>query len=314
VTSAQPPASQSHTANELGAFDLARLAMPGLIWGTSFFFIAEGLRSFHPTAITPLRTGLGFLTLSFFGSARAPIQRGDRWRVVVLGLIWMAIPLTLFPFAEERVSSSVTGMLNGATPLFVASVAAALVRAMPPRRQRAGLAIGFLGVALIAVPTMGEGESSVAGVAMIVAALCCYGVALNLAAPLQQRNGALPVLWRAQAVATVATLPFALPHAGETDLQVGPVLAVIALGVFGTALAFVGAASNAGRFGSTRASVTAYLIPVVALALGAIVRNEAVAALAVVGCAVAVVGAYVAGSSPAPPVSSGRQVVKVPSP
>ena len=219
---------------------------------------------------------------------------------MLLGLIWMAAPLTLFPFAEQRVSSSVTGMLNGATPLFVATVASVLAQRLPPGRQLLGLVIGFLGVVLIAIPTLNEGSSSLVGVAMIVAALCCYGVALNLAAPLQQRNGALPVLWRAQAVATVATLPFGLPHVAEIELQTGPILAVVALGVLGTALAFVGAAANAGRFGSTRASVTAYLIPVVALGLGALVRDESVAALAVIGCAVAVVGAYVASKSARP--------------
>jgi drug/metabolite transporter (DMT)-like permease len=279
--------------------DWARLAMPGLIWGTSFFFIAEGLRSFDPALITPLRVGLGFLTLSCFRAARAPLCREDRGRVVLLGLIWMAAPLTLFPFAEQRVSSSVTGMLNGATPLFVATVASVLARRLPPSRQLLGLVIGLLGVVLIAIPTLNEGDSSLVGVALIVAALCCYGLALNLAAPLQQRNGALPVLWRAQAVATLATLPFGLPHIADVELHTGPVLAVIALGVLGTALAFVGAAANAGRFGSTKASVTAYLIPVVALGLGALVRDESVAVLAVIGCAVAVAGAYIASRSAA---------------
>ena len=277
--------------------DWARLAMPGLIWGTSFYFIAEGLRSFDPALITPLRVGFGFLTLSCFRAARAPVRREDRSRIVLLGLIWLAAPLSLFPFAEQRVSSSVTGMLNGATPLFVATVASVLARRLPPGRQLLGLVIGFLGVVLIAIPTLDDGDSSLVGVVMIFAALCCYGLALNLAAPLQQRNGSLPVLWRAQAVATAVTLPFGLPHVGSVELHLGPMLAVVALGVFGTALAFVGSAVNAGRFGSTRASVTAYLIPVVALALGALVRDESVAVLAVIGCAVAVVGAYVASKS-----------------
>ena len=293
------PAAPATSAAVTSPTDWLRLALPGLVWGTSFYFIAEGLRSFDPTLITPMRVGFGFITLSCFRAARSPIRREDRSRVVLLGLIWMAIPLTLFPFAEQRVSSSVTGMLNGATPLFVASVASLLSRHLPPRRQLLGLSIGFLGVVLIAVPTLTEGRSSLIGVAMIVAALCCYGFALNLAAPLQQRNGALPVLWRAQLVATCATAPFAIPHIGDADVHVGPLLAVVALGVLGTALAFVAAAHNAGRFGSTRASVTAYLIPVVALGLGAIVRDEAVAGLAVIGSAVAVLGAYLAGRSSA---------------
>jgi drug/metabolite transporter (DMT)-like permease len=73
--------------------------------------------------------------------------------------------------------------------------------------------------------------------------------------------------------------------------------AMIGLGVFGTAIAYVVMADNAGRFSSTRASASTYLIPVVALALGVLVRDEPVALLAVVGSAVALVGAVLAGRS-----------------
>jgi drug/metabolite transporter (DMT)-like permease len=70
--------------------------------------------------------------------------------------------------------------------------------------------------------------------------------------------------------------------------------AMVGLGSLGTALAYVTMAHNAGRLGSSRASASVYLIPVVSLLLGALVRHESVAVLAVVGSAVALVGAYVA--------------------
>jgi drug/metabolite transporter (DMT)-like permease len=72
-------------------------------------------------------------------------------------------------------------------------------------------------------------------------------------------------------------------------------LAIIGLGVLGTSFAYVLAADNAGRLGSTRASVTTYVIPVVSLLLGALVRNETVAVLSVIGCALALFGAWLAG-------------------
>ena len=158
-----------------------------------------------------------------------------------------------------------------------------------------GLFVGSLGVVLIALPTLGEGQSSALGVAQIISALMCYGLALNIAVPLQQRHGALPVLWRAQAVALVLTVPLGLVHLDEVEFDWGPFLAIVALGVLGTSFAYVLAATNAGRLGSTRASVTTYIIPVVSLALGALVRNETVAVLAVLGCAVALFGAWLAG-------------------
>lgn len=271
------------------------LVLPGLMWGTSFFFIAEGLEGFPAIAITPIRILVGFGVLAAFPQARRPVPRADRGRIALLGVMWMAVPLTMFPFAEQHVSSSVTGMLNGATPLFVAAVAAVLAHRLPPRWHVVGLAVGSAGTVLIALPSLGEGSSSIVGVVEILAALVCYGVALNLAVPLQQRSGALPVLWRAQGVALVLTVPFGLTGLDQIDGGWRPTLALLGLGVLGTSFAYVLAATNAGRLGSTRASVTTYVIPAVSLALGAAVRDEAVAALAVIGCVVALVGAWMTG-------------------
>lgn len=276
-------------------WDWLLLCLPGVLWGTSFYFIAEGLEAFPAALITPMRVGIGFAVLSLVPASRRPVPRADWGRIALLGVVWMAFPLTMFPYAEQHVSSSVTGMLNGATPLFVAAVASILAHRLPPRLQMLGLLVGSLGVVLIAVPTLGDGRSSAIGVLQILSALMCYGIALNLAAPLQQRHGALPVLWRSQAVALALTLPFGLVHVDEIEFAWGPLFAVIGLGVLGTSFAYVLAATNAGRLGSTRASVTTYIIPVVSLLLGALIRNEAVAALAVVGCAIALFGAWLAG-------------------
>ena len=128
------------------------------------------------------------------------MARSDRAATAALGVLWLAFPLSMFPFAEQHVSSALTGMLNGATPLFAAAVASILARRMPSRTVLIGLAVGLLGAVLIALPGISEGGGSgdqARGVLLIVAALISYGVAVNLARPLQQRNGALPVIWRA---------------------------------------------------------------------------------------------------------------------
>jgi drug/metabolite transporter (DMT)-like permease len=198
----------------------------------------------------------------------------------------------MFPFAEQRVSSALTGMLNGATPLFTALVAAVLARRMPPRGVATGLAVGMTGAALVAWPSMHEGRNSLAGVALILAALVSYGFALNVARPLQQRYGALPVIWRAQAVALVLTAPLGLPDLLAARWSPGPFAALVALGALGTGIAYVLVAVSAGRVGATRASATTFLIPAVALVLGVVFRSERVAALSVAGGAVCVAGAW----------------------
>jgi drug/metabolite transporter (DMT)-like permease len=279
------------------------LALPGLIWGSSFYLIAEGLDAFSPYLITWLRIGFGMCVIVSFPASRRPIPGASWSPIAVLAVVWMAVPLSLFPLAEQRVSSSATGMLNGANPIFTAIVAAAIVRSLPPARQLIGLAVGLLGVVLIAIPSWSQGSSSAGGVLMILAALVCYGIALNIAGPVQRQLGSLPVIGRALAIAFVLTAPFGIATISDSEFAWGSAAAVAVLGAFGTGIAYVLMASNAGRFGSTRASSTTYLIPGVSIVLGITFRHEQVEWIALAGSAIAVSGAYLVNtaSRTAPP-------------
>ena len=268
------------------------LLIPGLIWGASFLFIAESLRAIGPNGVTFVRICIGFATLAFFPAARKPVERADWPAVFWLGVLWFAFPLSMFPFAEQRVSSALTGMLNGANPLFATLVASLIARKAPSRGVATGLAVGISGAVLMALPAMNEGRSSAIGVAMILAALVSYGVALSLARSLQQKYGAVPVIWRAQAVGLLLTAPLGFPDLMAAKWTPVPLLSLVALGVFGTAIANVVMASAAGRFGAARASSTTFLIPVVALVLGVALRGEQVAGLSLVGGVVCLVGAW----------------------
>jgi len=268
------------------------LVIPGLIWGASFLFIAEGLRALDPNGVTFLRICIGFSTLALFPAARRPIERADWGKVALLGVLWFAFPLSMFPFAEQRVSSALTGMLNGANPLFATLVASFLLRRAPSRGVATGLAVGLSGTVIMALPALDEGRSSSVGIAMIVIALVSYGFALSLARSLQMKYGGIPVIWRAQAVGLILTAPLGIPDLLAAHWSLVPLLSLLALGAGGTAIANVLMAAAAGRFGAARASGTTFLIPVVALALGVIVRHEHVALVSVIGGLVCLSGAW----------------------
>ena len=272
--------------------DWALLVVPGVIWGASFLFIAEGLAATQPNGVTFTRIAIGFLTLSLFPAARRPVARADWAGTAALGVLWFAFPLSMFPFAEQHVSSALTGMLNGATPLCVAAVASLIAHRLPARGTLAGLIIGFGGAVVMALPALG-GTSSAFGVALIVAALVSYGIALNVARPLQQRNGAIPVVWRALGVALILTAPLGLPDMLNGDWTLRPALAMLGLGAGGTAIATILTATAAGRMGATKASATAFLIPVVALILGVMIRDEHVTMLSLAGAAICLLGAFI---------------------
>jgi drug/metabolite transporter (DMT)-like permease len=205
----------------------------------------------------------------------------------------MAFPMSMFPLAEQWIDSSVTGMLNGALPLFSAAIAAVMLRRPPGRTQLVGLAIGFAGVVLVSLPSLRGTSDTALGAALVVVAMVSYGLATNLVVPLQQRYGSLPVIWRAQAVALVLTAPLGAAGLPSSSWAWRPVLAVVVLGAFGTGFAFIAAGTLMGRVGATRGSVLAYLIPVVAVVLGVVVHDESVAPIALAGTAFVLAGAWV---------------------
>jgi len=272
--------------------DWALLAVPGLVWGSSFYLIAVGLESFHPAFIGWARIAIGFSVLSLIPRARATLPRDTRPTIALLSVTWMALPLTLFAFAEERVSSSITGMMNGINPVTVVVVGLIAFGLRITTGRIIGLVIGTAGGVLIALPTMGEGSSSIAGIAMILVALTCYGIAINAAGPLQRAHGALPVIRRSLGGAALLALPTGLWGLAQSTFSWPSAIATGVLGCFGTGLAYVVHLGNTGRLGSTRASTTTYIIPAVSIVLGVAALGEQVAALAVIGSALALAGAW----------------------
>ncbi len=275
--------------------DSLLLVVPGVIWGASFLFIAEGLEALRPNGVTFARILVGFLALSLVPAARRPIQAADRGKTAALGVLWLAFPLSMFPFAEQHVSSALTGMLNGATPLFAAIVASVLARRAPSRAVGVGLVVGFVGAILIALPGIAGGGAQggqTGGVLLILVALVSYGFAINLARPLQQRNGALPVIWRALGFALLLTAPFGLPALLDAHWTPRAAASLLALGALGTCVANVLSATAAGRISATAASATNFIVPVVALGLGVGVRHEHVAWLSIAGAAICIAGAW----------------------
>jgi drug/metabolite transporter (DMT)-like permease len=202
------------------------------------------------------------------------------------------VPMVLFPIAEQWVSSAVAGMLNGAVPLIAAVVASLLLRRAPGTNQVAGLIVGFGGVVAISLPSLQGGSRTALGAGLVLLAIVSYGFAGNFVVPLQQRYGALPIVWRAQMAGLVFTAPYAIVGAPDSTFAWRSAGAVLILGALGTGVAFVAASTVFGRVGATRGSVIGYLIPVVALGLGVILRDEHVDAIAVAGMLLVLVGAW----------------------
>jgi drug/metabolite transporter (DMT)-like permease len=298
-----------------GATEWVLLAAIALIWGTSFLFMAIGLEAFEPGVITLARVGLGALALALVPRARRTRIHHEHWpQVALLGVVWLGVPLLLFPVAQQWIDSSVAGMINAAMPLTTAVWSVALLRRMPGRTQAIGLVVGFLGIVAVSLPEIPVGATATGtahtalGTGLVFLAIVLYGLAANLAVPLQQRYGALPVLLRAQLAALVVVTPFGLAGLADSYWAWGPALAMVPLGVLGTGLAFVLMATLVGRVGGPRGTVAIYFVPLVAIGAGVVFRSEDVHVLALVGTVLVLAGAWITSrreSVPATPAGRG---------
>lgn len=274
--------------------DWALFLAVSLIWGSSFLFIDIALDAFRPGLVTWLRVGLGAGILWLVPRARKPVEREDWPRLLVLSMVWVAVPMTLFPIAQQWISSAIAGMLNGAMPIFAAVIAALMLKRVPRGAQLGGLLIGLAGVVAIGLPSVSAGDAQLLGVVFVLLATLCYGVAVNIAVPIQQRYGSLPVMARMLGLGTLWTAPLGISGLAGSAFSWSALAAVAVMGFLGTGLAFVIAGALAGRVGSTRSSFITYVIPVVALALGVSLRGDEVSRVAVLGVALVIGGALLA--------------------
>jgi drug/metabolite transporter (DMT)-like permease len=279
--------------------DWVLLLVPAVIWGMSFLLMAEGLEAFNPGLVTFFRVGFGFVAVLMMAPRRTEFAPEHRLHLAAIGFFWLAFPLTLFPIAQQWIDSSVAGMLNSAMPLATALVGWAIFSTPTRGVQLAGVLVGFVGILIIGVPTATTDSTSALGVILIVLAVCCYGIAINLAVPMQQTYGAAPVLRRALAVACVLCAPYGLYGLSQSTYSSSSLAACVVLGLLGTGVAYVMAATLAGRVGAVRTSIITYIVPIVAVSAGVIFRDEMLSWWAVLGTTVVLFGALLSTRSAA---------------
>lgn len=288
------PLIRTSAGTNTGAFvpiEWAMLGFNALVWGSSYLFIAIGLDAFTPGMVAWLRTILGASVLALLPAARKRIERKDWGTVLIVAIAGNAGPALLFAMAEQTVESSVAGMLTAAVPLATAGVAFALGQRSLRPVHLFGLLGGLIGVVLLSIPSVTGVRPATLGVTMVLLAVFGYALNGNLLVPLAQKYGGIRVIFHAQLIGIVLLTPFGLWNLGDNRLEVGPVFALLALGILSTGMARVVHANIGGRVGAPRASIVGYLLPVVALVLGVLFRGDVVSALEVVGLAIVLASA-----------------------
>lgn len=277
----------------------------GLIWGIPYLLIKIAVGELTPASLVFLRTAIGALLLVPIAAARrdlAPLLPHRRW-IVAYTFVEVAVPWFLLSDAEQRISSSLSGLLIALVP----SIGAILAWATGSEdrldlRRIAGLGLGFLGVAALVGLDVGAGDIGAVGEVALVALGYALG-ALIIARKLSNLPlfgvvaASLALTMVVYAPVGIAQLPRALPSP-----QV--VVAVTVLGVVCTALAFLLFFPLVAEVGAARATVITYVNPAVALALGVAVLREPLTIGIALGFVLIVLGSVLATRRTAPPKTS----------
>ena len=217
--------------------------------------------------------------------------------LTVIALGGNAAPAVFFPLAQQRVESSVAGMLNSMGPILVLLISIALIRKAPERGQVLGLLIGLSGALTIAYANLSGADAEPLGVFFVLCAVLGYSISNNLLPPLAQTYGGAAVVARAMVLSAVVLAPWGLWGVTQSAFAWKSAIALLILGVFGTGIARSLFASLNGRIGAPRSSLVGYLVPLVAITLGVVVRGETVGLPELLGTALILCGAWLISRS-----------------
>ena len=265
------------------------------IWGASFLFTRMGTVEFGVWATAGLRVLIATLFLLPILFLRGHSQSlREHWKLVLLvGITNSAIPFVCFSFALQSITVGLSSLLNATVPLFGAVIAWVWLSDRPSGSRMLGLAIGFLGVAMLAWDKASfkpdaSGLSSGWGVLACLFACFCYGISASFT---KRFLGGLPSLVSStgsQLGAALALLPLTIFYWPSHEVSLKAWGAVITLGVVCTGFAYILFFRLIERAGPAKALSVTFAIPVFAVLYGVILLGETVTPW-MVGCGLVIV-------------------------
>ncbi|HZH63315.1 MAG TPA: DMT family transporter [Flavisolibacter sp.] len=243
-----------------------------LVWGSSFILIKKAsvqLTGWQIGAIRIFSAGIVFLPFALFHISKLPKSKVPL--IILTGLLGNLFPAFLFAIAiHQKIESSVAGILNSLTPLFVIVIGVLFFKSKVAPQKFAGVLIGFVGLLLLSITRGPVSISDIGFTLLILLATILYGVNVNLVGT--YLKGLDPIKMATVSIGFL-TLPTAIvlwlnPVSFSSAQVWNGVLASVALGFLGSAAATILFYMLIKKAGGLFASLVTYAIPVVAIAWG----------------------------------------------
>ena len=268
------------------------VALLSLIWGSSYILMKKGLRSFSPYQLASLRILISFICLIPFAlRSFSKLNRKNFFSILIIGFFGSGIPSILYPLAETRIDSSLTGMLNTLSSAFTLAVGILFYNRKAIRSQIAGVFLGLAGA--VGLLYSGALTFNYYGLFVVLATMM-NGFSNNEVSKADGLNG-----MEITSLSLAILSPFALTLLLSTDNHAALLtphwalnLGYIAiLSVVGTAIANIIYYFLIRDTSPVIASIVAYFIPIVATLWG-LLDNERLAPNMVVSVALILTGVY----------------------
>lgn len=270
-------------------FEVALLVLLSFLWGASFTLIEVAIDRIPPATIVFGRLVIGAALLVPFAlwSGVTFPRTLSRWAALFLqGILQSALPFTLISWGQKHIDSGLAGLLNTTPPLFVFLIGFFLLKDRSAgARQIIGILLGFAGVVAILGPAAFAGEAnSVLGQLAVTGASLSYAVAAIYAKRFLDQP---PVLTAACSMTFAALLMGPLSFWADDPFSLTPtapaIAAVVALGVFSTAIAMAIFFRLVRTLGPLGVTIGSYMRAGFSVVLGVLLLGEALSTTLIIG-------------------------------
>ena len=289
-------------SKSMSAYEWLLLSILAILWGGSFFFAEIAISTVPPFTIVAARVSLAALTLIVFcvvAKLEIKITVEILSAYIGMGLLNNVIPFSLIVWGQTQIASSLASILNATTPLFTLVVAHFLTADEKMNTKKLiGVLVGFAGVVIMISPQLvGQLNGTIIGQFLVLGAALSYAFS-GVYGRRFKKLGVNPIVTATGQLimSSLILIPIALVidnpwRLAVPDLKV--LLAIIALAILSTSLAYVIFFEILQRAGASNLLLVTFLIPVTAIFLGVLVLNEMLFLEQIVGMIILAVGLLV---------------------
>jgi len=270
-----------------------QILLTSSLWGSSFLMMKYALEELDPFQISFYRIFIGMVFINLLNIKKVSIPLSQHTYLALVGTLWMALPFFLFAKAEETISSSLAGLINGSTPIFISLIAYVVFKENISNIQKTYLITGFLGIYLVSFGFNSFLLDLNLGAFLALLASISYGFAANIVQPLIKKYGSLNTLKIALRYGALFSFIALLPNSSlvlpTVEIALFP---MILLGIGSSGIAFLSFYKLIDDVGAVAGSITVYIIPIFSVVFGYIFLDEYTSNIQMIGIFVVIISAY----------------------